>query len=89
MTIDATLTRNSDQALSDEQQDFLDRATTAAAATPDLEAIGAALIDLAQWIQNHFVLGGRPSRREATEAERIYNEIVRRIGEARNDGQEG
>jgi hypothetical protein len=47
----------------------------------------AALIDLAQWIEHRFALSGRTKVHERTEAEQIYAEIVRRLGEAgKTDG---
>jgi hypothetical protein len=46
----------------------------------------AALIDLAQWIEHRFALSSRTPYHRRTDAEHIYNEIVRRIGE--DNGEE-
>lgn len=37
------------------------------------------LIDLAHWIEQHFKLGARPKIHEATEAEVIYAQVLKRI----------
>jgi hypothetical protein len=46
------------------------------------------LIGLAKWIEQRFALDSRPKVHQATEAEHIYAEIVRRIATRTEDGQE-
>jgi hypothetical protein len=44
------------------------------------------LIGLAKWIEQRFALDSRPKVHQATEAEQIYAEIVRRIGSRNSNG---